>query len=306
MRDVAEHGRPSDHRSPTRRRPRHRLAPPPTLLAVVAQAPKIRRTGTAVAVLALSVGAGVLAPTMAGAQLLASGTPDVTDPTAPSSGAPAVTAPAAVRRAPGDADGAAATAIGYALAMLGKPYVWGGADPASGFDCSGLVLRAYAYAGVDLPRTAAQQYAALPHLPIADVQPGDLVFKATDLEDPATIYHVSIYLGGGMVVSAPFTGTVVQVKPVGTANIVPTVVRPGDGDAALLPIPQGSHGWAVTSLQHRLRNNGIPVPVTGSYDAATRDAVSRLRATLGYPDDDYVGQLTWSYLVAHGNQTAVS
>jgi cell wall-associated NlpC family hydrolase len=107
----------------------------------------------------------------------------------------------------------AATAIAAARTKLGDPYVWGGAGP-DVFDCSGLTQWAYAQAGVSLPRVAADQYSAGPHVPLSALQPGDLLFWATDVADPATIHHVAIYLGGGMMVEAPHTGSVVHIVPV--------------------------------------------------------------------------------------------
>jgi cell wall-associated NlpC family hydrolase len=65
---------------------------------------------------------------------------------------------------------------------------------------------AYAAAGVALPRTAAQQFAAVPHVPLAAVQPGDLLFFYPD------VTHVGIYLGNGLMVHAPHVGTVVTVE----------------------------------------------------------------------------------------------
>src|SRR5207253_3001246 len=59
---------------------------------------------------------------------------------------------------------AAGGAVSFALAQLGTPYIWGGEGP-GGFDCSGLVQAAYAAAGINLPRTAQEQYDARPRLP---------------------------------------------------------------------------------------------------------------------------------------------
>jgi peptidoglycan DL-endopeptidase CwlO len=74
---------------------------------------------------------------------------------------------------------------------------------------------AFEQAGVLLPRTAADQYAAVGQkVPLGQLEPGDLLFWATDVSNPATIHHVAIYLGGGLMLAAPHTGTVVQVQPV--------------------------------------------------------------------------------------------
>src|SRR5262249_19803491 len=82
------------------------------------------------------------------------------------------TAPAA-RGAPPDA--ASADVVTVAGGFLGRPYVWGGASPATGFDCSGLVQWSYGRVGVRLPRTAQQQYDATARVSAADLRAGDLV-----------------------------------------------------------------------------------------------------------------------------------
>jgi len=94
-------------------------------------------------------------------------------------------------------------AVAMARRELGVPYVWGGESPA-GFDCSGLVQYVYARLGVELPRVAAAQYGAGRHVSQSDLRPGDLVFFDH-------LGHVGIYIGGGMFIHAPHTGTVVQI-----------------------------------------------------------------------------------------------
>ncbi|MGN6472717.1 MAG: NlpC/P60 family protein [Mycobacteriales bacterium] len=106
-----------------------------------------------------------------------------------------------------------ATAIAWAKQQLNKPYQWGGTGPSS-FDCSGLTQQSYLHAGITLPRVAADQYNAGPHPSLANLEPGDLLFWATDISNPATIHHVTMYLGGGLMIAAPHTGTVVQIQPV--------------------------------------------------------------------------------------------
>ena len=91
--------------------------------------------------------------------------------------------------APGAPTAAAASAVSYALAQLGTPYQWGGDSP-DGFDCSGLVQAAYASAGIQLPRTAQEQYDAGPLVPAGEqLEPGDLVFFGND---PNNVSHVGI------------------------------------------------------------------------------------------------------------------
>jgi cell wall-associated NlpC family hydrolase len=125
-------------------------------------------------------------------------------------------------------DGVAGAAIAFALAELGKPYVWGATGPNT-YDCSGLMLRAFQAAGINLPRVSRQQFYAGGHVPISQAQPGDLLFYATDPSDPATIHHVALYMGNGQMVEAPYTGQSVRVRPVpwDYAELVPLATRPG-------------------------------------------------------------------------------
>ncbi|MFE4974692.1 C40 family peptidase [Kitasatospora sp. NPDC056651] len=111
---------------------------------------------------------------------------------------------------PGPASGSIESAIDYALAQLGKPYVWGGNGP-SGYDCSGLVQQAYRRAGISLPRVADDQYAATTPIGSGQLRRGDLVFWS-DSGRASGIHHVGIYLGGGKFVEAPRPGTTVRIS----------------------------------------------------------------------------------------------
>jgi cell wall-associated NlpC family hydrolase len=105
---------------------------------------------------------------------------------------------------------AAAGTVSYALAQLGTPYVWGGDGP-GGFDCSGLVQAAYAAAGIQLPRTAQEQFDAGPLVPDGQqLEPGDLVFFGTGASD---VTHVGIMVSETEMVDAPHTGAVVRLEP---------------------------------------------------------------------------------------------
>lgn len=106
-----------------------------------------------------------------------------------------------------------ATVLAAAQAQLGKPYLWGAVGPDT-FDCSGFSGYAFASAGIELPRTAAQQYQAGPHPGIGQLQPGDLLFWATDLSNWQSIDHVGIYLGNGQMIVAPHSGDVIKVEAV--------------------------------------------------------------------------------------------
>ena len=111
-------------------------------------------------------------------------------------------------RDPGPApapDRTAAAAVRTALGQVGRPYRWGATGPAT-FDCSGLTRFAYAHAGLTLPRTSRQQWSAGRHVRVDGLRPGDLVFFAHDPADPATIHHVGMYVGQGLMVHAPHRG----------------------------------------------------------------------------------------------------
>lgn len=101
----------------------------------------------------------------------------------------------------------AATAIAFARAQLGKPYRYATSGPNT-YDCSGLTMAAWGAAGVRLPHFSGAQYSMLPHVPLSAIQPGDLVFYG-----PGGANHVSLYIGGGMVITAPQTGDVVKISP---------------------------------------------------------------------------------------------
>ena len=116
-------------------------------------------------------------------------------------------------------------AVAAALSVLGSPYVWGDEGPTT-FDCSGLVQWSYLQAGLVLPRLASDQYRASTPVPYDQMQPGDLIVYAYDVNDESTIHHIAMYIGNGQMVHAPRTGDVVRVVPVYTEGIYGTV-RPG-------------------------------------------------------------------------------
>jgi cell wall-associated NlpC family hydrolase len=116
------------------------------------------------------------------------------------------------------ASGRAALAVAAARQMLGAPYVWGATGP-SAFDCSGLMQYAYRQAGVSLPRTSQEQMNAGRHVPLSQVRPGDLVIYRSDAS------HVAMYVGGGLVIHAPYPGARVRYDPVGMMPVT-AVTRP--------------------------------------------------------------------------------
>ena len=117
-------------------------------------------------------------------------------------------------------------ALQFAFNQLGKPYKFGATGANGFYDCSGLTLRAYEAGGVQLPRTSVTQWNAGPHiLDRSALQPGDLVFYANDLSNPATIHHVGLYIGAGNMINAPHTGAVIRIQPAFRADYI-GAVRP--------------------------------------------------------------------------------
>jgi cell wall-associated NlpC family hydrolase len=100
-----------------------------------------------------------------------------------------------------------AQALQAAITREGDPYVWGAAGP-SAFDCSGLVVWAYAQEGISLPHFTGSQWNSGVHVTRADLEPGDLVFFFSDIS------HVGIYIGNGLMIDAPDFGDVVRVQPI--------------------------------------------------------------------------------------------
>ncbi|MEU6921621.1 C40 family peptidase [Streptomyces sp. NPDC046631] len=134
-------------------------------------------------------------------------------------------------------------AVRYAIAQVGKPYVWGAQGPDS-FDCSGLTSQAWAKAGRVIPRTSQEQWRQLRKVPVSGLRPGDLVIyfpKAT---------HVALYIGSGLVVQAPRPGAWVKVSPL-ASNPLLGAVRPDPQSPSLATyrpprLPQGASAGSDT------------------------------------------------------------
>lgn len=109
------------------------------------------------------------------------------------------------------------TVLRTARSALGKPYVYGGTSPATGFDCSGLTQYAFRSAGLTLPRVSAQQARAGIAVPYSQLRPGDLVAFYSPVS------HVGIYLGDGLFLHAPRTGDVVKVTRLSAMKV--TAIR---------------------------------------------------------------------------------
>ncbi|MHB8437102.1 MAG: C40 family peptidase [Acidimicrobiales bacterium] len=114
--------------------------------------------------------------------------------------------------------GSGAVAVRAAESQLGVPYVWGGATPGVGFDCSGLTMWSWAQAGVSLAHGATEQYYEIAHVSMSNLQPGDLIFYG----NASYLYHVVMYVGSGPYGSA----TVIQAETTGT-NVMFSPIPPG-------------------------------------------------------------------------------
>ena len=88
--------------------------------------------------------------------------------------------------------------------QIGKPYRWGAVGP-NAFDCSGFTSYVYRKIGVEIPRTSSSQRAALKHIPLGKMKPGDLIFSSG---------HVGIYIGKGKMIHSPHSGRTVAIDPV--------------------------------------------------------------------------------------------
>jgi cell wall-associated NlpC family hydrolase len=110
----------------------------------------------------------------------------------------------------------AAGAVAAAESQLDVPYVWGGStprgtpgDPSGGFDCSGLVMWAWAQAGVSLPHFSGSQFGDTAPVSLSSMEPGDILFYGDGGDE-----HEAMYVGGGQMIEAPQTGEVVHITPI--------------------------------------------------------------------------------------------
>jgi cell wall-associated NlpC family hydrolase len=130
--------------------------------------------------------------------------------------------------------------VNRALSQLNVPYAWGGGNAEGptqgirdggvadsygdyakvGYDCSGLMVYAFAGVGIELPHYTGYQYTSGPQFPLAQMQRGDMIFYGPNASE-----HVALYLGDGKMVEAPQSGDVVKVSPVRTDGAMPNVVR---------------------------------------------------------------------------------
>jgi peptidoglycan DL-endopeptidase RipA len=152
------------------------------------------------------------------------------------------TAAQAAASAPARASGRSVeVVVGRALSQLGVPYAWGGGTSLGpsrgirdggvadaygdyskvGFDCSGLMIYAFAGAGVGLDHYSGYQYQSGRRVPLSQMRRGDMLFW----QDSGRVHHVALYLGSGRMVEAPYSGAQVRVTAVRYGGIAPYAVR---------------------------------------------------------------------------------
>ena len=130
--------------------------------------------------------------------------------------------------------------VNRAKSQMGVPYAWGGGDANGptlgirdggvadshgdynkvGFDCSGLMIYAFAGIGVDLPHYTGYQYNSGPKFPLSEMARGDMIFYGANASA-----HVAMYLGDGTMIEARQSGDIVKISPVRTDGAMPEVVR---------------------------------------------------------------------------------
>lgn len=116
--------------------------------------------------------------------------------------------------------GGGGSVVSIALSLLGVPYVYGGANPSTGLDCSGLTMYCYARVGISLPHSSAMQYNRGAKVSYNSLQPGDLVFFGSP------IHHVGMYIGGGNYIHAPKPGDVVKISSLAARSDFAGACRP--------------------------------------------------------------------------------
>lgn len=173
----------------------------------------------------------------------------------------------------------ASTAVGYARAAVGKPYVHGATGPGA-YDCSGLTMAAWSAASVSIPRTSQAQWSELTHVPASQVQPGDIVVYAG-------AEHVALYIGGGQVVEAPRPGKTVQTAAWRSgwyADHFVGVVRPTGASAVVVQDPPGAQPRTEDAPAKPRRSPLAETMATGRYTVRPGDTLSAIAEGHGFPD----------------------
>ncbi|HEU5474215.1 MAG TPA: transglycosylase SLT domain-containing protein [Actinophytocola sp.] len=144
--------------------------------------------------------------------------------------------------------------VSGAQKYIGVPYVWGGTDPKTGLDCSGLVQRVYGDLGIDLPRVSRDQAkVGQPVASLDQAQPGDL------LAFGSPVRHIGIYVGDGKMIHAPEPGASVRVQNVyETPTAIRRVVPNATGVTAAAPAASGGSGPYADLFTAATAKYGLP------------------------------------------------
>lgn len=178
--------------------------------------------------------------------------------------------PAAPRVVPRAVNTAASRAVAYALAQVGKPYVYGGTGPYS-YDCSGLTQSAWRAAGVSIPRTSQSQWNALTRVSVSEALPGDIVVYYGGAS------HVALYIGGGKIVEAPRPGRSVRTAALDSQPVL-GVVRPTGGGS----VPDTVRTKSVPATVPEQRA-ALPVSQGGRHTVVSGEYLSKIAAQHGTP-----------------------
>ncbi len=188
----------------------------------------------------------------------------------------------------------AASAVRSAESQVGVPYVWGGEQPGSGFDCSGLIQWAYEQAGVALPRTSQAQWAFLKkrQVPLNRVQEGDILFSAGSDGTASAPGHEALAVSPKQVIQAPYSGTAVQIDPFdasqwlyaarpagslngsGNSSSASTANSGNQGNAGKAPTPSAAVGLGTGSYGSSEELQNVQAALLGGITAGPAAIVS--------------------------------
>lgn len=185
------------------------------------------------------------------------------------------------------AGGARGAIVNAAMAVRGTPYSWGGGGSGgasrgigrgagtTGFDCSGLVQYAFSKAGIKMPRVTYDQVHMGRRAPISSLEPGDLVFTGS-------VGHVAIYIGGGQIVEAPYTGSHVRVSKVregmfGVKMSLAGNAKVGTTGAAKAPDKSDPFGLATPTTPELVNVAGLEAASAAGIESGNEEEEGQLQ-----------------------------